>query len=127
MKLTCKREGNGMEKCLNKLNNMKKVITKINLDEFGKLGVEKLKANTPVDTGKTRDSWSYRIEKNKTRGISKLIFENSNTVEYGMPVVILLRYGHATKDGAWIAGNDFISPAYMQVFDELIKEINSIN
>lgn len=89
------------------------------LERYGKLGVEALKANTPVDTGLTRDSWSYKIE--ESNGKYKLVFVNTN-IQNGVPIAIILQYGHATRNGAWIEGRDYINPAIQPVFDQIAKD-----
>jgi hypothetical protein len=123
MKLTCKREGNGIKNMTAKMKKLKKAMENIDLDEYGKMGVEYLKDATPVDTGKTRNSWSYKIEKDNN-GIRRLIFENSNTTSYGYSIVLLIRYGHAFKDGSWCPPNDFVSPVSEKVTTELVDRIN---
>ena len=93
----------------------------IDLNRYGMEGVAALASATPKDTSETADSWHYRIGHSKN-GMS-LEFYNSNTVGRGIPVAILLQYGHATKDGCWIEGRDYINPAIQPVFDRMAKEI----
>lgn len=90
------------------------------LDAYGRQGVESLSSATPVDTGKSAESWSYEIvnEKDKTQ----IIFSNSN-IQNGIPVVVLLQYGHATKSGGWVEGIDFINPALKPLFNDMIDAI----
>ena len=89
------------------------------LDKYGRKGVEVLKAATPKDTGETAASWSYSIT-NKD-GRATLSFSNSN-FKGGVPIAIILQYGHATKTGGWIEGVDYINPAIRPVFDEIVEE-----
>ena len=90
-----------------------------NLHKYGKEGVAALKAATPVDTGLTADSWRYEIvEKNGTVSIN---FCNSN-IQNGVPVAIVLQYGHATANGGWVEGRDYINPAIQPIFDKITKE-----
>lgn len=89
------------------------------LDKYGRLGVSALSSATPVDSGKTADSWYYEIEHNQ--GSTTISFHNSNTDTYGTPIAILLQYGHATKNGGFVQGRDFINPAVKPVFDELAE------
>jgi len=91
------------------------------LDKYGKKGVEALKAATPVDTGTTANSWYYKIVQEK--GTSRLVFSNTN-VNNGVNIAIILQYGHATRNGAWVEGRDYINPALQPIFDELSKEID---
>lgn len=90
------------------------------LKKYGELGVEQLREATPKRTGKTANSWSYRIEK-KGHDYT-LTWVNSNIAEW-VPVVILLQYGHGTRGGTWVEGRDFINPAIRPIFDELSKEL----
>lgn len=97
------------------------------IEKYGEKGVKALQEATPVDTGKTADSWRYetRFEKGKIR----IVFVNDNVVD-GENVAILIRYGHGTKNGGYVAGRDFVSPAIAPIFDELAnsawKEIVSL-
>lgn len=91
------------------------------LDAVAKKGVDALTAATPVDTGKTAESWRYRIY--KTKDGARIYWYNTNVTkdnEY-LPVVILIQYGHATKNGAFVEGRDFINPAMAPIFDEIAE------
>lgn len=89
------------------------------LDKYGKMGIDALEAATPVDSGLAAGSWIYRIE--RTRTGSSIIWSNSD-VEGGYNVVMLLQYGHATKNGGWVEGIDFINPALKPIFDQFADE-----
>lgn len=91
------------------------------LDRYAKSGLEALKANTPVDTGKTRDSWYYEIVQDK-QGI-KIVWKNSNVTSYGTPIVLFIQYGHCTKSGTFIQGIDFINPALKPIFSKIADNI----
>jgi hypothetical protein len=91
------------------------------LDRYGKQGVVALSSATPEDTGLTSQSWDYAIKTTK-RGYS-LTWTNSNTVS-GIPVVILLQYGHGTRGGAYVQGRDFINPALRPILDKLSQDIS---
>lgn len=91
------------------------------LDRYAKSGLEALKANTPVDTGKTRDSWYYEIIQGK-QGI-KIVWKNSNVTSYGTPIVLFIQYGHYTKSGTFIQGIDFINPALKPIFSKIADNI----
>ena len=90
------------------------------LSEYGKRGVELLAAATPKDTGKTAASWSYEIVDDKNG--SSIYFKNSSFVG-NTPIVVLIRYGHATKNGGYVVGNDFISPVVKNEFKKMADEI----
>ena len=88
------------------------------LDKIGKQGVAALSAATPVDSGKTASSWYYEIE-NKN-GSATISFYNSN-INDGVPIAIILQYGHATKNGGWVEGRDYINPSIQPIFDKIAK------
>lgn len=88
------------------------------LDRFGRDGVAALQSVTPVDTGNTRDSWSYRIVHQPGR--VKIQFLNSN-IQNGVPIAIILQMGHGTGTGGWIEGKDYINPAIRPVFDQILE------
>lgn len=90
------------------------------LNKYGKMGVENLSAYTPRDTGLTASSWTYTIEKTKNK--VSITWRNTNVVD-GVPVAIILQYGHATRNGGYVEGVDYINPALKPVFDELKSRI----
>lgn len=91
---------------------------RINLDSFGKRGVAALASATPSNTGLTANSWYYTVEVSK--GKTSLIFGNSN-IQNGVPIAIILQYGHGTRNGGWVEGQDYINPAIRPIFDELAE------
>lgn len=90
-----------------------------NLDKYGREGVSALSSATPVDTGLTAKSWYYEIENNN--GSVKINFKNSN-IQNGVPIAIILQYGHATGNGGWVQGRDYINPAIQPIFDKITNE-----
>lgn len=102
------------------LNNLKSVFKMTDWDAYGKRGVEALSAATPVDSGETASSWYYKIERTDTSITLK--FLNSN-VNDGVPIAIILQYGHGTGTGGWIAGYDYINPAIQPIFDEMLSKM----
>jgi hypothetical protein len=89
------------------------------LSPFGEKGVSVLSSATPIDSGETKSSWDYRIT--QSRSSFSLIFINSHATNKGTPIVILLHYGHATRNGGYVQGRDFINPTIRPVFDELAE------
>lgn len=89
------------------------------LDKYGREGVNALRAATPTSTGLTAASWSYRIT--NTQGRIALEFCNSN-FQNGVPIAIILQYGHGTGTGGWVEGRDYINPAIQPIFDNLAAE-----
>lgn len=94
----------------------------LNVEKYGAQGVAALKAATPVDDGDTRDGWYYEIV-NKP-GYYALHWCNSNLVNPGnIPVAVLLQYGHATRNGGYVEGVDFINPALRPIFDQIAADM----
>lgn len=90
------------------------------LDKYGREGVKVLSEATPVDTGETARSWSYKIT--RERNSATLSFYNTNVVD-GVSVAVILQYGHGTRNGGWVEGRDYINPALRPVFDRLVDEL----
>ena len=86
------------------------------LNEYGKAGVAALKSATPVKSGLTANSWYYEIE--RKNGITTISFNNSN-IQNGVPIAIILQYGHGTRNGGWVQGRDYINPAVQPIFDNI--------
>ena len=89
------------------------------LDKYGREGVSALASATPVESGKTASSWSYEIK--HQNGSVSIVFNNSN-INKGVPIAIILQYGHGTGTGGWVAGRDYINPAIQPIFDRLADE-----
>lgn len=92
------------------------------LHKYGQRGVDALRKNTPMDSGETANAWSYSVTGNKERYV--LSWSNS-VMAGGVPLVILLQYGHSTKSGYFLSGRDFINPAIKPIYDGLEKELLS--
>lgn len=90
------------------------------LSKYGELGISALEEATPKDTGKTSKSWGYRVSITN-RGAS-IIWTNSNIVD-GVPIAVILQYGHATRNGGYVEGVDYINPALQPVFDDILKRV----
>ena len=102
------------------LDRLNEFDARLVLEEYGQLGVGALSAATPVDSGITAGSWSYKIKGNKER--YKLIWTNSEAAG-SAPLVLMLQYGHATKSGYFLSGRDFINPALRPIYDALGKRL----
>lgn len=116
--LTIRQKGD-FSKLTKYLVNAKKISRKIDLDKYGREGVSALESATPVDTGLTARSWYYEIE--KTNGRYSIAFYNSN-IQNGIPIAIILQYGHATGTGGWVEGRDYINPAIQPIFDKIAEK-----
>ena len=91
------------------------------LHEYGRRGVEMLSNATPVDTGATAASWDYTT--NIGDGFVSITWTNSNTTPDGIPIAILIQYGHGTRNGGYVQGRDFINPTMQPLFDEIANEL----
>lgn len=98
------------------LERAKEAVHLGDLDKYGRAGVAALASATSVDSGETASSWYYEIT-NKN-GSAVISFRNSN-VQNGVPIAIILQYGHGTGTGGWVQGRDYINPAIQPIFDQI--------
>lgn len=91
------------------------------LEEYGRIGVEALRSNTPVLSGETANSWAYEIEKSTDNNYI-LRWTNSH-VERGINIALILQMGHGTGTGGWVEGRDYINPAIQPIFDEMADKL----
>lgn len=89
------------------------------LDKYGREGVAALSSATPVKTGRTASSWYYEIE--RQNGSVSLVFKNSH-INNGVPIAVVLQYGHGTGTGGWVQGRDYINPAIQPIFDKIAND-----
>lgn len=100
------------------LERAKEAVKVGDLDKYGREGVAALASATPVDSGATANSWYYEIE-NKDGSIT-INFNNSN-IQNGVPIAVILQYGHGTGTGGWVQGRDYINPAIQPIFDRIAE------
>lgn len=98
----------------------KKFSNRTIFEKYGEEGVRALSAATPVDTGLTASSWYYKVVEKK--GSSSIEFYNSN-INDGVPIAIIIQYGHGTGNGGWVEGKDYINPAIQPIFEKIKDEI----
>lgn len=98
------------------LEKAKEAVKLGDLDKYGKQGVAALASATPVNSGETANSWSYEIV--RSNGSIKIEFHNTN-INQGVPIAIILQYGHGTGTGGWVQGRDYINPAIQPIFDKI--------
>jgi hypothetical protein len=101
------------------LERAKQTIRIGDLDRYGREGVAALASATPVDSGQTANSWYYEIK--RSQGSITITFNNSH-VNAGVPIAIILQYGHGTGTGGWVEGRDYINPAIRPVFDKIAND-----
>ncbi len=90
-----------------------------NLNQLAQRGVDALAQATPRDTGLTADSWYYEIHDNGRYVI--ISWRNRNTAN-GIPIAVLLQYGHGTATGGYVVGLDYINPAMRPIFDKIAAD-----
>lgn len=101
------------------LERVKGAVRLGNLDRYGQEGVDALVSATPVDTGLTAQSWRYEIT--NENGSVTISFLNSN-IQNGVPIAVILQYGHGTNNGGWVQGRDYINPAIRPIFDKIASD-----
>lgn len=101
------------------LGKAKKAVQLKDLDKYGQEGVAALASATPVDSGLTANSWNYEIT--RQNGTVRIAFTNSN-INKGIPIAIILQYGHGTGTGGWVEGRDYINPAIQPIFDKIAED-----
>ena len=121
------RQKGDFSKLTSFLEKAKEVAKVSTLDKYGQAGVAALASATPVDSGLTASSWYYEIE--HQNGSTSITFNNSN-INKGVPIAIILQYGHGTRNGGWVQGRDYINPAIQPIFDKIAddawKEVTKI-
>ena len=113
------RQKGDFSKLTSFLERAKESVKIGDLDKYGREGVAALSSATPIDSGKTANSWNYEIT-NKNGSVT-ISFNNSN-IQNGVPIAIILQYGHGTRNGGWVQGRDYINPAIQPVFDEIVDK-----
>lgn len=117
--ISLKQKGN-FEKTTRLLEKMKKADYIRILERYGREGVTALSAATPKGSGLTAESWSYEIVTNKHS--YTIMWKNSHIVD-GVPIAIILQYGHGTRNGGYVEGQDYINPVMKPIFDKMLEAI----
>lgn len=108
------------KKTLNFIRKRAKIDVDL-LNTYGQIGVEALASSTPKDTGLTAESWGYRIDQTDT-GLA-LRWYNTNVEDDWCNIAVILQYGHATRNGGWVEGRDYINPTIQPIFDDILKNL----
>lgn len=116
MRISFRQKGD-FSKLTKYLERAKKSVRIDNLDKYGQEGVKALSSATPVDSGQTAGSWYYEIE--RKNGQISINYCNSH-FNNGVPIAVILQYGHGTRNGGWVEGRDYINPAIQPVFDKIV-------
>lgn len=112
------RQRGDFSKTMQFLVKAKKGVKLSDLDKYGREGVAALASATPVDTGETANSWYYEIV--HENGTITITFNNSH-IQNGVPIAVILQYGHGTGTGGWVEGRDYINPAIQPLFDKIAE------
>lgn len=112
------RQKGDFSKTMQFLVKAKKSVKLSDLDKYGREGVAALASATPVDTGETANSWYYEIV--HENGTITITFNNSH-IQNGVPIAVILQYGHGTGTGGWVEGRDYINPAIQPLFDKIAE------
>ena len=112
------RQKGDFSKTMQFLVKAKKGVKLSDLDKYGREGVAALASATPVDTGETANSWYYEIVHED--GTITITFNNSH-IQNGVPIAVILQYGHGTGTGGWVEGRDYINPAIQPLFDKIAE------
>ena len=116
IRITTKGDFNNTFRFLNKMSKFQ--INKI-LEKYGQMGVEALRSATPIDSGKTAESWGYEISVGKE---GATIYWTNTNQNKGVYIAVILQYGHGTGTGGYVQGIDYINPAIRPVFDKIAEE-----
>lgn len=117
VKLTTRGDFKGITKFLNHLNPH---YIYNRLDKYGQMGVEALQQATPKRTGRTASSWYYEIVAND--GTVSITWNNNN-VNQGVPIALMIQYGHGMPHGGYVKGIDYINPALKPIFDNIRNDV----
>lgn len=90
------------------------------LNRYGADGVDALRTATPLSTGETASSWDYKIVRRKGRWHVEWFNTHVND---GVNIAVVLQYGHATADGGYVPGIDYINPAIHPIFEALSENV----
>jgi hypothetical protein len=90
--------------------------------KYGPMGVAVLQNATPKETGDTATSWYYEVVDRP--GYYSIHWLNSHIEDPGqIPVAVLIQYGHATGNGGYVQGVDYINPAMQPIFDQIAADM----
>lgn len=102
------------------LNSISKKQYYRNLQKYAEQGVAALASATPIDSGTTANSWDYEIR--QTKNSVSIYWTNSN-INKGVPIAVIIQYGHGTRNGGYVQGRDYINPAMRPIFDKIAENV----
>jgi hypothetical protein len=101
------------------LSRLKTLQLNAVLNKYATMGQNALSNATPVDSGETANSWYYTIVQRP--GYYSIRWHNRH-IEDGIPIAVILQYGHGTGTGGYVQGRDYIMPAIRPIFDQIADE-----
>ncbi len=90
------------------------------LEDYAKEGVEALSNATPKKTGDLAMRYSYEIDVGLD---STTITWHNDKMINGQSLVLMLNYGHGTRNGGWVNGLNFVDPAMAPVFEKMAENL----
>ena len=120
MKMVIKSDGN-FSKAESYFNKLANIDLSKELDPIMNDGLESFISQTPKNTGKAAESWQAYLEKSKSG--YDMTYYNTDVDANGMPIVLLLYYGHGTGTGGYVPPFDFITPVLNTLNDSISKSI----
>lgn len=113
VKLSTRGDFKGITKFLNNLNPH---YIYNRLDKYGRMGVEALQEATPKRSGRTAASWYYEVDVGE---YSASITWNNSNVNEGVPIALMIQYGHGMPNGGYVRGIDYINPTLEPIFEAI--------
>lgn len=101
------------------LERLDKDFTEKQVITIAEKSLEKLKENTPSDSGLTASSWEYEIKKDSK---GWLINFNNTNIQNGMNIALLIENGHATAGGKWISGRPYLEKTFREIQKDIIDK-----
>lgn len=90
------------------------------LSKYGSIGQNALSNATPVRTGLTAGSWSYSIVQRP--GYYSIRWHNSH-IEDGVPIAVIIDYGHGTGTGGYVQARPYVMAAILPIFEQIVAEV----
>lgn len=91
-------------------------------DIAGRDGVQNLASLTPKNSGKTASQWRYEVA--RTSYGYDIQYYNANVDSQGVPVALLINYGHGTGTGGYVPPKPFIDTALTPVYNKLLSRVS---
>jgi len=92
------------------------------LAKYGAIGVAALANATPKETGETAQAWYYEIVDRP--GYFAIHWANSHIEGPNrVSVAAIIQYGHATRNGGYIEGINYINPAMRPIFEAMVADM----